>query len=192
MATNEDILAFAKVKTKVNAVPNLSAQSIKLCQDRNDMLTTLNNVCFCIINDKDQRYLERVALDLMLSAGLRVSECVGSEKLKVNALGQVYITGSKGSDPKLVTPLYFRNFWLKRVGIHTSPFLHISRFIMYKYMKRNEVIIPSTGDKNSKVTHSLRNLHVYLMQLIEIPSEEMSSILGHKSFSNIKYYLHGK
>jgi site-specific recombinase XerC len=136
--------------------------------------------------------LERVAIDLMLSAGLRVSEILAQQSLRVNVLGQIFVFGSKGSDSKLVTPLYFKKFWLSRSGSHVSPFIHISRFSLYRYLRANDISLRHGAGKNMSVTHSMRHLHVYLLEIMSLSEIQMSEVIGHKSLRSLKFYLHGE
>lgn len=175
----------------IKPILTLGAQTITPCQLSHDLNIQLHAATSLIMHGLAGRLHERVAIDLMLSGGLRVSEVLEMNFCKVNALGQVFIRGLKGSSSKLVTPLYFRKFWLQRVGSSLSPFLHISRFLLYKYMRSNGIGIVHGGARNNSVTHAMRHLHVFLMEMLELESADMSVILGHKSLSSLKYYIHG-
>jgi len=192
MTRVKDILTAQGLLKGTNAVPKPLAQSITLCQPDNSLLRILDIVVYTITSPSASYKLERVLLDLMLSGGLRISEVLGPGVLKVNMLGQVFIQGSKGSDNKLVTPIHFKSFWVNSIGTVANPFMHISRFSFYKWLRKNEISIDLGKNGNNKVTHSLRHLHVYLMELMNLSEKEMSEILGHKNIKNIKYYLHGK
>jgi len=176
-------------ETKVKSMSSPTAQTAILCQPSSDLELLLVSVMHVVANGEDRRILERTLLDLMLSGGLRVSEVLDPQFLKVNRLGQVYIAGLKGSSPKLVTPLHFRKFWLNRQGNLLNPFMHISRFSFYKYLKSVSIMIAAKENGNAKVTHAMRHLHVHLMQILEIDNSDMSKIVGHKSLRNIAWYV---
>lgn len=168
------------------------AQFAELCQHNTNLDAELSNILDIIVSGSDSRILERILCDLMLSGGLRVSEVLDLADLKVNVLGQVFIFGRKGSDSKLVTPIYFKNYWLKKIPVCSNPFKHISRFSFYKWLKSQGVGIHHGNKINNSVTHAMRHLHVYLMELMELEPKQMSEIIGHKSNRSLKYYLHGQ
>lgn len=176
----------------IKSVPKLSAQYDTLCQPNEQRELVLDVVLNEIVHGSDYRLMERIMLDLMLSGGLRVSEVLNDSYIQANVLGQVYIRGLKGSDSKLVTPIYFKDFWNDYSKNRCSPFLHISRFSFYKYCRSLGIIIKHVGKNNNSVTHAMRHLHVYMMELIQVPENELSHILGHKRISNLKYYRSGR
>jgi len=186
------ITEINRILTGVKSVPKPSAQFAELCKPNNELQEGLNNILDLIVNGNESRLKERMLCDLMLSGGLRVSEVLDLAELKVNVLGQVFIFGRKGSESKLVTPIYYRNFWVKKVPKCTNPFQHISRFSFYKYLKSQNITIRHNNKQNASVTHAMRHLHVYLMELMNLEHDQMSEIIGHKSNRSLKYYLHGK
>lgn len=179
-------------QARIEAVSKLPAQYASLCQLTTKHESLLNVVVSAIMNEKGLRVNECMMLDLMLSGGLRVSELLQDNCIKVNRLGQVYIRGLKGSSDKLVTPIYYKSFWQKYKPSQTSPFMHISRFSFYKWCRSIGIVLKHKGKENNSVTHAMRHLHVYLMELMDIPEKDLSLILGHKSLRNLKYYSSGR
>jgi integrase len=176
----------------VNSVLSPCTQSASLCELDNNQLSALNACLYFIYSNPKAATLERVLVDLMLSGGLRISEVLNPAGFKVNMLGQVYVIGSKGSENKLVTPLFMREWWLANKCNGFNPFFNYSRFAVHRMFVRNGIFLCGSSGYKNKTTHSLRHLNVALMQLMELPKEELSRLIGHKSFSAINYYLSGK
>jgi integrase len=176
----------------INSVPSLSAQSVTVCAPPADTLLLLDHALHFITIKSNVPMVEKLLVDLMLSGGLRVSEALNQSQFKINYLGQVYINGLKGSNNKLVTPLFFRDWWLSNAPIVFNPFINYSRFCVHRLFVANSLIIVNSGQSKNSTTHSLRHLNVTLMQLMELPKEELSRLIGHKSLTAINYYINGK
>jgi len=186
------IIQSKSTESDVKSIPSPTAQTVKLCQPDDPHMVLLNHL-LSVIASKTKRYeMERVLCDLMLSGGLRVSEALQPNQFKVSFLGQVFIKGSKGSEDKLVTPLFFKDFWKKRSGTLLNPFVHISRFSFHKWLMSESIYIVHGNNKKNSTTHAMRHLHVYLMQIMEMDSEQIRKVLGHKGTNAIKFYLNGK
>jgi len=202
MTKNKKFFAEEKIKNPLirliqaqppsNAESKLPAQSARLCCATSKMELQLRIVLDVITHGTESYFLERVLMDLMLSGGLRVSEVLDMAEFKINYLGQIFIFGSKGSSSKLVTPLFFRKFWYGRIGIYSNPFINISRFSFYKWLISQEISVNHGSNRNLSVTHAFRHLHVYLLELMSIPENDMSDVVGHKSKKSLKYYLNGE
>jgi integrase len=177
----------------IPAKPGLSpfAQSASLCLPDSNTLSLLNNTIYFLTSNQCHSMPELLLVDLMLSGGLRISEVLNPPTFQINMLGQVYIVGSKGSNSKLVTPLFFRYWWQARAPFVYSPFINYSRFFAYRLFKKHSLVLYNKKGGNNSCTHSLRHLQVSLMQLLELPQEELSRLIGHKSLTAIKYYLYG-
>lgn len=132
--------------------------------------------------------LYSVGVDLMLSGGLRLSELLSANTFFVNSLGQVVIHGSKGSADKLVTPLYHKAFWLKSVGWRANPFVFVSRFSWYRFLKAQGVCMHEKGRGNNIVTHAARKLQAHNLFNGGVAIEGVRDIIGHRSISSTRYY----
>lgn len=176
----------------IKSIPSPTAQTITLCQLRESLERPLNNLMYEITLNTMEYRAERMLCDLLLSGGLRVSEVLGSGFLKVNRLGQIYIRGLKGSGDKLVTPIFFANDFKQGLLTGVSIFEHISRFSFHKWLVKREIYINHSPGAKRSTTHTMRHLHVYLMELMALETTSISQILGHKSIKSIDYYLHGK
>jgi len=183
------IIHSKSTESDVKSIPNPTAQTVKLCQPEHDHMLLLNHLLSVIASKSTQYKMERILCDLMLSGGLRVSEALDPARLKVSFLGQVYIEGLKGSESKLVTPLFFKKFWQSRVGTLANPFMHISRFSFHKWLISESVYLVHGKNKKNSTTHAMRHLHVYLMQIMEMDQDQIRKVLGHKGVNAIKYYL---
>lgn len=179
-------------ENRIKAVSTPKAQYATLCRPGILDERLLNSVLFNVGPDSPAPYLLRVLIDLQVSGGLRISECLNQRELKVTLLGQVLIRGSKGSQDKLVTPIFFPDYWRSRAGIQLNPFINLTRFSVYKLYKKYGIQMLTNGDSNNLVTHSLRHLSVHLNQMLDLSDSELSRILGHKSLTAIKFYKNGK
>lgn len=175
-----------------NSRLSLAAQTATLCQPNDAYMLLLNHLLHVITSSTQQFKMERILCDLMLSGGLRISEALNPSNLKVSFLGQVFVNGSKGSESKLVTPLYFKSFWSNRAGTLANPFMHISRFSFHKWLVSNDIFIAHGKSQKNSTTHAMRHLHVYLMEIMEMDQDQIRKVLGHKGTTAIKYYLNGK
>lgn len=185
-------VGMLQVKTEVNPVSNPTAQTITLCQPQEQLEKPLNALLYEITLDTLEFRAERILCDLLLSGGLRVSEVLGSGYLKVNRLGQIYIRGLKGSSDKLVTPIFFANEFKQGLLSQYNIFEHVSRFSFHKWLVKRAIFIEHGKGKKRSTTHTMRHLHVYLMELMSLDSSVIGEVLGHKGKKSIEYYLHGK
>lgn len=166
-----------------------STQFAELCVPENEALLLLKTILYTITLNSAVPLMFKRFLDLQLSAGLRVSELLSPPTFKINYLGQIYVYGSKGSNNKLVTPLFYRSYWSMLAPSVRNPYYGLSRFVMYRLYNKYELSYLHNNNVNKSVTHSIRHLHVMLMELMELPETEIARILGHKSLTAIKYYL---
>lgn len=167
----------------------LTAQYAKLFQLSNDYLLPLTSAISILESNKNKQNMLSLVLDLQLSAGLRVSEAIDFKNMKINRLGQIYTSGKKGSHGKLITPLFHRYFVSSRANRFVWYDYELNRFAVYRFYKSNGIYGHFKTNTYDSVTHSMRYMHVLLMQLMELPTNEISRLLGHKNYNNIKYYL---
>ena len=175
-------------RTAVKSVSNPSAQSAILLHVPNDEL--LSRAMLQWIAQQGMSKFGHYALgcDLLLSGGLRISELISEPFVFVNSVGQIVFKGRKGSNDKLVTPLYSKAFWLGLRGWVANPCHIVSRFSWYRFLKAHGVVIREKGKVHASVTHAARKLKAHEMYVAELDEKTIQEVIGHKSQKSTSFY----
>lgn len=170
------------------AVSSPPAQSATLLQVSNDEKVVYDMLVWIARQGVGKFGHYAIGCDLLLSGGLRISELISERWLFVNSVGQVVIKGKKGSNDKLVTPLYCAEYWRRLRGWVLNPCNVVSRFSWYRFLKANGVVLREKGKVNASVTHAARKLKAHEMYVNELEQSTIKEVIGHKSERSTTYY----
>lgn len=173
---------------RANSVPTPPAQSATLLQVYNNEKVAYDTLVWIARQGWSRFGHYAIGCDLLLSGGLRISELISEKWLFVNAVGQVVIKGKKGSNDKLVTPLYCAEYWRGLRGWCLNPCNIVSRFSWYRFLKAQGVVLREKGKVNASVTHAARKLKAHEMFVNELEQGTIKEVIGHKSERSTTYY----
>lgn len=175
-------------RTAHKAVSNPPAQYATLLHVPNDELISKAMLQWIAQQGYGKFGHYALGCDILLSGGLRISELISEPFVFVNSVGQIVFKGRKGSNDKLVTPLYSKAFWLGLRGWVANPCHIVSRFSWYRFLKSQGVIIHEKGKTNASVTHAARKLKAHELYLAELDEKTIQEVIGHKSQRSTSYY----
>ena len=126
---------------------------------------------------------------LQFISGLRISDLLAIKRSDIGENLNVYVRQSKGSQAKVISLLYDKEFWINyKRGLHTDiSFFNSMTF--YRLYSRYNLIISNGPDRNSSVTHSARKLLARSAFDVTNSVEMAQVALGHKSQNSTMYYL---
>ena len=126
---------------------------------------------------------------LQFISGLRISDLLSIKRTDIGENLNVYVRQSKGSQPKVISLLYDREFWFDyKRGLYTDVSVFNSMSFYRLYSRYNLVIFNGTG-RNSSVTHSARKLLARTAYDVTNSVDMAQAALGHKSQNSTMYYL---
>lgn len=187
------------VKTKKNlrsvmddnaadAVVTPSARSEGLCVPGTDQALSdqIQNIENFLKFNKNKVLVFLVGL--LYCYGLRVSELLALDCSCVLGNDQLLIKGSKGSESRVVTVVYGKEFYSTFL-LNEFPLSAVfSRFWLYRELKRYGLYAYFANNQNASVTHLSRHLKVLEFKAKGVPRGTISKFLGHKNLKSLTYY----
>ena len=126
---------------------------------------------------------------LQFISGLRISDLLSIKRSDIGDNLTVYVRQSKGSQAKVISLLYDKEFWLNyKRGLYTDISV-FSSMVFYRLYSRYNLIISNGPGHNSSVTHSARKLLARTSYDVTNSVEMAQVALGHKSQNSTLYYL---
>lgn len=190
--TEKNLIAPRKSETFIRRTknqPKTPAQSSTLLQVRPKVFDDLSKRIIAAIFNAVFPLVFRMILDALFSSGARINEVLKIKGTDIDKSGRIVLKGSKGSSGRMFVPLYLKDEFIKQAGKNKYLFDYISRFVMYRFLKKNELFITMPNSHNSKVTHSFRYVFISDMQELTHEIENTSMIVGHKSINSTQIYL---
>ena len=176
------------IKQGKEADLKLSAQTNKLLQPVNDQFTTVLTTAKKFIADRNNFYVDRVVMLLLMAYGLRIGEVLGIRLQDIRPTGTILIKASKGSDDRLISGLQFSEYIYKNRLSFTTHLRQRNRWYYYRLFKRLGIYRQMTGNENTSVTHVFRYQFVAEVKELTGSTETTQNIIGHKSLKNTKRY----
>ena len=126
---------------------------------------------------------------LQFISGLRISDLLAIRRNDIGENLNVYVRQSKGSQAKVISLLYDKEFWSNyKRGLYTDISVFNSMTFYRLYRRYNLVLINGPG-RNSSVTHSARKLLARTSYDATNSVDMAQAALGHKSQNSTLYYL---
>ena len=126
---------------------------------------------------------------LQFISGLRIADLLAIRRADIDGNLNVYVRQSKGSQPKVISLLYDKEFWMNyKRGLFTDISVFNS-MTFYRLYKRYSLVIYNGESRNSSVTHSARKLLARSAYDVTNSVEIAQAALGHKSQNSTMYYL---
>ena len=126
---------------------------------------------------------------LQFISGFRISDLLAIRRNDIGDNLNVYVRQSKGSQAKVISLLYDKEFWLNyKRGFYTDISV-FSSMVFYRLYSRYNLIISNGPGRNSSVTHSARKLLARTAYDVTNSVEMAQAALGHKSQNSTLYYL---
>lgn len=166
-----------------------SAHITNPCSVRTDMCSQMDVLYTKWIGNQGNYSKIGAVVELMYIGGVRVSEALRVRPTDVTSRGDVMVRGLKGSNDRLVTPLKYQSFWLRYRSGGGSVESEVSRFYVYREMRKHGLYMKYGNNQLNSVTHMFRHLKALSMRDGGMEQEAISHILGHKQVSNSKFYM---
>ena len=126
---------------------------------------------------------------LQFISGLRINDLLSIKRSDIGDNLTVYVRQSKGSQAKVISLLYDKEFWTNyKRGLHTDISVFNSMTFYRLYSRYNLIIFNGPG-RNSSVTHSARKLLARTAYDVTNSVDMAQAALGHKSQNSTMYYL---
>lgn len=188
MAKTKKNLRSVMPDSAAKSVPSPSARSEGLCFSESEQLLSdqIQNIENFLKFNKNKVLVFLVGL--LYCYGLRVSELLALDCSCVLGNDQLLIKGSKGSESRVVTVVYGKEFYSTFL-LNEFPLSAVfSRFWLYRELKRYGLYAYFANNKNASVTHLSRHLKVLEFKAKGVPRGTISQFLGHKSLKSLTYY----
>ena len=126
---------------------------------------------------------------LQFISGLRINDLLSIKRSDIGDNLTVYVRQSKGSQAKVISLLYDKEFWLSyKRGLFTDISVFNSMTFYRLYSRYNLTIFNGPG-RNMSVTHSARKLLARTAYDVTNSVDMAQAALGHKSQNSTLYYL---
>jgi integrase len=124
----------------------------------------------------------------LFSSGARITEVLNIKWGDLIPYTDIVIIGLKGSRNRRVTVNGIESYIKHCITHQLAPFNHVSRYQVYRIIKRYGWIVDNGISKNKSVTHSARKLYIREGFISQSNIEVVKDTIGHKSSKSTKYY----
>lgn len=125
---------------------------------------------------------------ILFTSGARISEVLELKPKQLIPLCDIIIIGKKGSSSRRITVPGCEDFILRCKRANLSPFDMISRFQVYRLLKRMGIELENGYGRNRSVTHIARKLYIRESLKSGLGIDVARDSIGHKSSKSTKYY----
>jgi len=174
---------------RFNSVSNTTAQYPSSCDVVRELNAGLMLNVANFLSDTSVYIASRIALDLMLNSGCRVSEILNISHSDILGGGKVRIKGLKGSCDRIIISSRFSKELEDYRNNCVSPFYCFSRFMLYRDFKKHGIYMMFKGAKLNSVTHACRHLYVSDLKMAGLSDAEIQGNIGHKSKKSTEHYV---
>lgn len=169
-------------------VSSRSAQYIALCDNgisREDAVLA-NMIEKFLANNKNQVIVFIVGL--LYCYGLRISEVLSLSAANVIGNYQLLVKGAKGSNDRIVTVIFGKEFYNTFKLNQFSLGAVYSRFWVYRELRKAGIYAFFGENRHMSVTHLSRHLKVLDLKAKGVSRETISQFIGHRNLETLKYY----
>ncbi len=172
----------------VKSVSTPSAQSAGSCAP--DTETEKNFFIFqtSVVGNNSLSTSDKAVIELQFLCGARISEILDITSSDISRTGLVRIRAKKGSQDRIVNPIYYRDFWLRDASALLPLSSVFSRFYFYRLYKKNGFAGYFGNNSKRSVTHFFRHIRGAEINRQWHDLELVKNSLGQKSVRSASYY----
>lgn len=131
-------------------------------------------------------------ISLMYQTGCRISSILQIKPTSISANGRIILHQGKGSEPIVVVPADYREWWLNYRNSNIQYYELQNYIYYYRLFKRYKLVAPSSFGTKNAVTATARKLVAQDTFSVNEDLNEAKIALGHKSINSTGYYVTDK
>lgn len=174
---------------RIKTVSTAVAQYNTLCDQVTQLNVSLMSAIDNFLNDETICIQSRVACELQLLSGCRVSEILNISYTDILTGGKVLVRGLKGSDDRVIHSSRFASYLNICKSAQCNPFEYLSRFMLYRDYKKKGIMMLFKNASYRSVTHALRHLYIEELKGAGLTNENIKTSIGHKSDKSTLHYV---
>lgn len=176
------------VKLSAKPVPSPRGQFTTQLQSGSIDFTPYVKAGLNFISNPENFIIDRIVIKLLLAYGLRISEILSINPANIKTDGSIYISGKKGSQPRLINPAEFASWVAKNPVFLCNMLAMRNRQYYWRLFNRIGISALMPGNVHRSVTHLFRYNFITEIQKISGDINETGVIIGHKNPANTKRY----
>ena len=131
-------------------------------------------------------------ISLMYQTGCRISSILQLKPAHISANGRIILHQGKGSEPMIIVPADYRDWWLNYRNSNMQYYELQSYMYYYRLFKRFKLVSPSTFGSKNAVTATARKMVAMDTFSVNEDLNDAKIALGHKSINSTGYYVKDK
>ena len=132
------------------------------------------------------------AISLMYQTGCRISSILQLKPAHISPNGRIILHQGKGSEPMVVVPADYREYWLNYRNSNMQYYELQSYIYYYRLFKRYKLVSPSSFGTKDAVTATARKMVAMDTFSVNEDLNDAKIALGHKSINSTGYYVKDK
>ena len=132
------------------------------------------------------------SISLMYQTGCRISSILQIKPSSISANGRIILHQGKGSEPMVVVPSEYRDWWLNYRNSNSQYYEFQNYIYYYRLFKRYKLVAPSNFGTKDAVTATARKMVAMDTFSINEDLNDAKIALGHKSINSTGYYVTDK
>lgn len=180
---------FLKNQVRTNSEPSTGAHTPTMCVNGTATTEVLLDKYNSLLAKKLLSSFESLAIDLLLSGGIRISELLQIRYSDITAIGQVKINALKGSSDRLISTMYHSKELIKYRHLNGYLFEGFSRWYFHRLFIKLGFYQMNNNSKKRVTTHIFRHHLVTDIQKQFNEIELTQSTIGHKRQSSTEWYI---
>ena len=132
------------------------------------------------------------AISLMYQSGCRISSILQLKPAHISANGRIILHQGKGSEPMVIVPAEYRDWWLHFRNSKMEYYELQSYMYYYRLFKRYKLVSPSSFGIRDAVTATARKMVAMDTFSVNKDLNEAKIALWHKSINSTGYYVKDK
>jgi len=189
MQVNRESIAGRSVDSRLKADLKPSAPYSILVQPGSKSGTALDVAVANFMARSKEPPLIKAVVSLQHQEGLRISEVISIKPSDVKSGLRIVIQGKKRSENRIITPIYYRDFWER----YAQQFTIIGDIYSRHYFKRLYVkyglYLDMGKGKPRAVTHSMRHNYIDSLAKQSVETSDIKKHIGHKSSKSTESYI---
>ena len=129
------------------------------------------------------------AISLLYQSGCRISSILQLKPTNISANGRIILHQGKGSEPMVIVPADYRDWWLNFRNSKMEYYELQSYIYYYRLFKRYKLVSPSSFGSKNAVTATARKMVAMDTFSVNEDLNEAKIALGHKSINSTGYYV---